>query len=58
MMKKSKNILTMFFAALLLATVYAVSAFAWSEHAMILDPMFQSLPVVAKAKPVKAETLV
>ena len=56
-MKKIKKFLTMFFAALLVATVHTVTAFAWSEHAMILDPMFQSMPEVAKAKPVKAETL-
>jgi hypothetical protein len=56
-MMKIKKIMTMFFAALLVASVYAVTAFAWSEHAMILDPMFQSMPEVAKAKPVKAETL-
>ena len=47
----------MFFAAVLLVAVYAVSAFAWSEHEMILYPMFQSMPEVAKAKPVKTETL-
>lgn len=56
-MKKIKKIFTMFFAAVLLASVWAVTAFAWSEHEMILYPMFQSMPEVTKAKAVKAETL-
>lgn len=56
-MKKSKKILTMLLAALLPAAVFAATAFAWSEHQMILDPVFQSMPEVIKAKPVKAETL-
>jgi hypothetical protein len=58
MMKKRFNkIISILFAGLLLSSVYAGTAFAWSEHAMILNPMFQSMPEVAKAKPVKAETL-
>jgi len=57
MKKRFNKIISMFFAALLLASVSAVTAFAWSEHEMILYPMFQSMPAVAKAKPVKAETL-
>ena len=56
-MKNIKKIFPMFFTAVLLAVVYAVPAFAWSEHEMILYPMFQSMPEVTKAKPVKAETL-
>ena len=56
-MKIIKKIMTMFCAALLMASVYAVSAFAWSEHEIILYPMFQSMSAVDKAKPVKAETL-
>ena len=55
--KKIKKILTICFVSVLLASVCAVTAFAWSEHEMILYPMFQSLPEVVKAKPVKAETL-
>jgi hypothetical protein len=57
MLKRFKKMIPILFAALLLALVYVVTAFAWSEHQMILDPMFQSMPAVVKAKPVKAETL-
>jgi len=57
MLKRFKKMIPILFAALLLALVYVVTAFAWSEHQMILDPMFKSLPAVVKAKPVKAETL-
>jgi hypothetical protein len=57
MLRRFKKITPILFTALLLAFVYVVTAFAWSEHQMILDPMFQSMPVVVKAKPVKAETL-
>ena len=56
-MKNNKKVFTMFFAAVLLVAVYAVSAFAWSEHELILIPMLQTMPEVVKAKPVMAETL-
>ena len=57
MKKRFNKIISILFAGLLLSSVYAGTAFAWSEHELILMPMFQSMPEVAKAKPVKAETL-
>ncbi len=56
-MKRFYNIIPALFTALLLASVYAVPAFAWSDHELILIPMLQTMPEVMKAKPVKAETL-
>jgi len=57
MIKRFNKIIPILFTAVLLASVYAVPAFAWSEHELILMPMYQSMPEVAKAKSVKAETL-
>lgn len=57
MKKRFDKIVPMLFTALLLTSVYAVPAFAWSEHELILIPMFQTMPEVVKAKPVIAETL-
>lgn len=57
MIKRFNKIIPILFTALLLASVYAVPAFSWSEHELIFIPMLQSMPEVEKAKPVKAETL-
>jgi len=57
MKNRFNKIFSILFAGLLLSSVYAGTAFAWSEHELILMPMYQSMTEVAKAKPVKAETL-
>jgi len=57
MMKRFRKIIPVFFATFLLVSAYAVPASAWSDHELILMPVYKSMPEVANAKPVNAETL-